>query len=201
MSSSYPPRDPSQISPLPPPSRLITTHNSDALAVFHPSSSLTPWQPTAPHVGMNVLYTTTTPTPSFTHDADLHAHAALDLATVPLVGPHGSTCRVVDVGPLTVSTNKETGKEAAPLMHRTQSLDYGIVVSGEVDLILDSGETRTMRQGDVVVQRGTMHAWRNKSETEWCRIVFVMMASEEIVVGGKVLPEDLSGGGQKAEGE
>ncbi|MCJ1378654.1 hypothetical protein MMC17_001753 [Xylographa soralifera] len=150
---------------------------------------------------MNVLYTTATPTPSFTDDADLHAHAAVDLATVPLVGPHGNTCRVVDLGPLSVSTDKETGKEAEPFMHRTQSLDYGIVVSGEVDLILDSGETRTMRQGDMAVQRGTMHAWRNKSETEWCRIVFVLIASEEVVVGGKVLPEDLSAVEKKTEGE
>ncbi|MCJ1316874.1 hypothetical protein MMC15_002195 [Xylographa vitiligo] len=150
---------------------------------------------------MSVLHTTATPTPSFNHDADLHAHAAVDLATVPLVGLQGSTCRVVDIGPLSVSTNKETGKEAEPLMHRTQSLDYGIVVSGEVDLILDSGETRTMRPGDVVVQRGTMHAWRNKSETEWCRMVFVLIASEKVVVGGKVLAEDLSAIGKKTEGE
>ncbi|MCJ1400362.1 hypothetical protein MMC11_003567 [Xylographa trunciseda] len=150
---------------------------------------------------MNILYTTATPTPSFTDNADLHAHTALDPATVPLVVPHGTSCRWVDMGPMSVSTNKETGKEAEPLMHRTQSLDYGIVVSGEVDLILDGGETRTMRQGDVVVQRGSMHAWRNKSETEWCRMVFVLIASEEVVVGGKVLPEDLSGGGKKTEGE
>ncbi|MCJ1282183.1 hypothetical protein MMC26_001506 [Xylographa opegraphella] len=197
--SSYPPRDPSQTSPLPAPSRLLTTHNSDALAVFHPSSGPTPWQVTAPHIAMNLVYTTTTPTPSFTHDTDLHAHAALDSATAPLVVRHGSTCRIVDIGPLSVSTNHGTGQEAEPLMHRTQSLDYGIVVSGEVDLTLDGGETRTMRPGDVVVQRGTMHAWRNKSETEWCRMVFVLIGSEEVVVGGRVLPEDLSGG-KKAEG-
>ncbi|MCJ1392595.1 hypothetical protein MMC18_005465 [Xylographa bjoerkii] len=150
---------------------------------------------------MNLLYSTSTPIPSFTQDADLHANAALDLATVPLVIPNGTACRVVDIGPLSVSVDKETGKEATPLMHRTQSLDYGIVVSGEVELILDSGETRTMRQGDVAVQRGTMHAWRNKSETEWCRMVFVLIASEEVVVEGRVLPEDLSGGGGKTEGE
>ncbi|MCJ1292902.1 hypothetical protein MMC34_004455 [Xylographa carneopallida] len=150
---------------------------------------------------MNLLYSTTTPTPSFTHDADLHAHTALDPVTAPLIVPHGTACRVVDIGPLSVSTNQETGKEATPLMHRTQSLDYGVVVSGEVDLLLDSGETRTMRVGDVAVQRGTMHAWRNKSETEWCRMVFVLIASEEAVAGGKVLPEDLSGGGRKTEAQ
>ena len=152
---------------------------------------------------MNLLYTTSTPTPSFTSDADLDTHETLanDPAGVPLVIRNGSACSVVDIGPLSISRNKETGEEAQPLMHRTQSLDYGIVVNGEVELILDSGETRTMRQGDVVVQRGAMHAWRNSSETEWCRMMFVMIASEEVVVGGKALPEDMSGGKKVEVGE
>ena len=46
-------------------------------------------------------------------------------------------------------------------MHRTVSLDYGVVLEGEVELVLDSGETRLMKRGDVSVQRGTNHAWRN----------------------------------------
>lgn len=46
-------------------------------------------------------------------------------------------------------------------MHRTTSLDYGIVLEGEVELILDSGERRAMKAGDIAVQRATMHAWRN----------------------------------------
>ncbi|TQS35146.1 hypothetical protein Golomagni_04442 [Golovinomyces magnicellulatus] len=64
-----------------------------------------------------------------------------------------------------------------PFMHRTQSLDYGIVIEGEIELILDSGETRTLKRGDVCVQRATMHAWRNNSETEWARMVFVLISS------------------------
>ena len=46
-------------------------------------------------------------------------------------------------------------------MHRTMSLDYGVVLQGEVELLLDSGEVRLLAAGDVAVQRGTMHAWRN----------------------------------------
>jgi len=46
-------------------------------------------------------------------------------------------------------------------MHRTVSLDYGIVLEGDVELVLDSGEKRAMKQGDVAIQRGTNHAWRN----------------------------------------
>lgn len=45
-------------------------------------------------------------------------------------------------------------------MHRTVSLDYGVVLEGEVELVLDSGETRVLKRGDVAIQRGTCHAWR-----------------------------------------
>ena len=72
-------------------------------------------------------------------------------------------------------------------MHRTESIDYGIVISGEIECLLDSGDKRVMRQGDVCVQRGTMHAWRNVSSTEWARICFVLISCEKVEVGGKVL--------------
>jgi mannose-6-phosphate isomerase-like protein (cupin superfamily) len=60
-----------------------------------------------------------------------------------------------------------------PLMHRTQTVDYGIVLSGEVYLVLDKEET-LLKAGDVVVQRGTNHAWSNRS-TEPCRMAFILI--------------------------
>lgn len=66
------------------------------------------------------------------------------------------------------------GNEA--LMHRTQSLDYGIVIEGEVELVLDDGVSTVMRRGDVAVQRATSHGWRNVSGTEWARMFFVLQA-------------------------
>ncbi|MFG1266775.1 cupin domain-containing protein [Xanthobacter sp. DSM 14520] len=60
-----------------------------------------------------------------------------------------------------------------PLMHRTQSIDYGIVISGEMTLVLDRGET-LLRQGDVVIQRGTNHAWANRSGQP-CRMLFILV--------------------------
>jgi quercetin dioxygenase-like cupin family protein len=45
-------------------------------------------------------------------------------------------------------------------MHRTTSLDYGVLLEGEIELILDSGEKKLMKRGDVSIQRGTMHLWR-----------------------------------------
>jgi mannose-6-phosphate isomerase-like protein (cupin superfamily) len=60
-----------------------------------------------------------------------------------------------------------------PLMHRTQSVDYGIVLDGEMTLLLDNAETM-IRTGDIVVQRGTNHAWSNRSGRR-CRMAFVLI--------------------------
>jgi len=75
-------------------------------------------------------------------------------------------------------------------MHRTVSLDYGVVLIGEVELVLDSGEVRLMKPGDICVQRGTMHAWRNTSKTEWARMLYVLQPSLPVSVGGTELVED-----------
>jgi mannose-6-phosphate isomerase-like protein (cupin superfamily) len=60
-----------------------------------------------------------------------------------------------------------------PLMHRTESVDYGVVISGEMTIVLDRGET-VLREGDVVVQRGTNHAWANRSGKP-CRMLFILV--------------------------
>jgi quercetin dioxygenase-like cupin family protein len=79
-----------------------------------------------------------------------------------------------------------------PYMHRTESLDYGVVLEGTVELSLDSGETRIMKRGDMCVQRATNHAWKNVTENEgWARMMFVLVSSEKVVVGGKELGEEL----------
>lgn len=60
-----------------------------------------------------------------------------------------------------------------PGMHRTETIDYGIVLEGEVVLMMDDGET-VVRAGDIVVQRGTNHAWANRSDRN-CRVAFVLI--------------------------
>lgn len=61
-----------------------------------------------------------------------------------------------------------------PLMHRTEPLDYGVVIEGEVPLILDEGEV-LLKPGSVVIQRGTNHAWANPSGKP-CRMLFVLIS-------------------------
>jgi hypothetical protein len=60
-----------------------------------------------------------------------------------------------------------------PLMHRTESVDYGVVIDGEIVLILDRGEV-ALKTGDVVIQRGTNHAWANRSKRV-CRMLFMLV--------------------------
>jgi mannose-6-phosphate isomerase-like protein (cupin superfamily) len=64
-----------------------------------------------------------------------------------------------------------------PLMHRTRSLDYAVILSGEIDMMLDDGDVH-LKQGDVIVQQATNHAWVNRGSAP-CRILFVLMDSRE----------------------
>jgi naringenin degradation protein FdeH len=123
--------------------------------------------------------------------------ARIDNGRDPTVGelrlapPEGGTrIRIVDIPPDSVQ-NALTPEEAATafaeiggsdahgadgphaLMHRTETVDYGIVLSGEVWLVVDGGERR-LAPGDVVVQRGTNHAWSNRTE-KTARMAFVLV--------------------------
>jgi mannose-6-phosphate isomerase-like protein (cupin superfamily) len=64
-----------------------------------------------------------------------------------------------------------------PLMHRTRSLDYAVVLSGEIDMMLDDSLVH-LKPGDVVVQQATNHGWINRG-TQPCRILFVLMDSKQ----------------------
>jgi mannose-6-phosphate isomerase-like protein (cupin superfamily) len=76
-----------------------------------------------------------------------------------------------ETGDAHVSTVKADSPH--PLMHRTESVDYGVVIEGEMTLVLDDGEV-ALAQGSVVIQRGTNHAWANRSGRA-CRMLFVLI--------------------------
>lgn len=73
----------------------------------------------------------------------------------------------------------------AARMHRTDSIDYAVVVSGEIDMELNDS-TVHLKAGDVLVQRGTIHNWVNKG-SEPCRIAFILIAAQPVAVAGKKL--------------
>jgi quercetin dioxygenase-like cupin family protein len=88
---------------------------------------------------------------------------------------HGSVIRVLHLEP-----------GAARFMHRTETLDYAILLSGTCNLELDDGVVVQVRAGDIVVQRGTMHAWLNPGP-EACVFAFVLLDATPAVVGGEEL--------------
>jgi quercetin dioxygenase-like cupin family protein len=79
----------------------------------------------------------------------------------------------------------ELAPGVSPRNHRTDSIDYAVVMSGEVDMQLDDTTVR-LKSGDVLVQRGTIHNWVNRG-TEPCVIAFVLIAGKPVTVGGKTL--------------
>jgi mannose-6-phosphate isomerase-like protein (cupin superfamily) len=126
--------------------------------------------------------------------------APVDDGPDPSVGPlmlpppkHGTRMRFVDIPPdsdefLSHGASKmkdafsQIGDVAAstvkadsphPLMHRTESVDYGIVIEGEMTLVLDDSEV-LLKPGSVVIQRGTNHAWANRSGKP-CRMLFILV--------------------------
>ncbi|MGV1045929.1 cupin domain-containing protein [Limnohabitans sp.] len=76
-----------------------------------------------------------------------------------------------EIGDAAASTAKTDSPH--PLMHRTETLDYGVVIDGEVVLVLDDSEV-LLQAGSVVIQRGTNHAWANRSNRT-CRMLFVLV--------------------------
>lgn len=88
---------------------------------------------------------------------------------------NGIVFRVVSFGP-----------GVAPRNHRTDSIDYAVVIAGEIDMELDDGKSVHLKAGDVLVQRGTIHNWVNKGSAP-CVIAFTLVAAKPVTAGGKVL--------------
>jgi quercetin dioxygenase-like cupin family protein len=181
-SSSSHPSGENELPPrLPDATHIITGHDQTTGKAIIQREHSGVWKDYGNRMNFNVVYTTSEFPANLNDDCDLQAHdEVLASNRLGLVNPRGTVCRVVDVAPGNVS-----------VMHRTQSLDYGIVLEGSVELALDSGDTRELHRGDIVVQRATMHSWRNTSSTDWARMVFILQDCQEIQVGGRVLKEDL----------
>ena len=174
-------------SPLPPVRRVVTGHDAEGRAVIAedgPPPTSVPLE-TVPGTVFHELWSTSSVPTEIDNGPD-PTRGPLRLA--PPAG--GTRIRIVDIPPDSVQ-DALTAEEAAAafasigashahafdgphaLMHRTETVDYGIVLAGEVWLVLDEGETR-LAPGDVVVQRGTNHAWSNRTEVT-ARMAFVLV--------------------------
>lgn len=172
--------------------RIVTGHDAEGKAVaildeeapniFHP--------PGRPGVQINNVWRVFDSPARLAGNAD-NAPAGERIALEP--GPNGSVFRVIEFPPekdwigdvdraAALESFREFGAEHAadssdapphPLMHRTKTIDYAVIMTGEIWMVLDDSEV-LCKAGDVVVQRGTNHAWSNRSDAP-CRIAFVLI--------------------------
>lgn len=156
----------------PPVRRVVTGHDADGRAVLRSDDVFEPQLIPSGDAAMALIWTTATVPADNDDDTDGRERPA----GTTLTG--GSVIRIVDMLP----------GQASPF-HRSNSIDYGIVLSGRLVLEVDEGAATELGPGDIVVQRGTVHLWRNPSDTEVCRIVFVLIEAGAATVGGEPLPE------------
>lgn len=90
--------------------------------------------------------------------------------------PQGTIIRIIDVHPGNHHNMAKRHDGRPSTMHRTKTIDYAVVLDGEIHAVLDDSE-RLMKTGDVLIQRGTDHAWENRSDRN-CRMLFVLVDAE-----------------------
>lgn len=147
--------------------RLVrTAHTKEGTSVFVEDTHITPFSPFGPQASAFAIFDTRQSVPVNNQDATPSFDNVL-----PRCPPQGAIFVMSEILP----------GGMAP-MHRTQSLDYCVVLSGEIVLALDGGEEKTVRAGEMIVQQGVNHSWMNRSADESCRMLFVMLGSEKVAL-------------------
>lgn len=171
----------------PPIRRVITTVDKDGKSTIFSDASATSIVrplPVAPDLALINLWSTTTSPASL---SEQEGPATQSASLVP--SPCGTIFRFVNFPPEASYRNKVNAADTDtawkelkteqkqstvhPMMHSTKTIDYAIILSGEIYLILDKTET-LLKSGDVVIQRGTNHAWSNQSNAP-CLIAFILI--------------------------
>jgi mannose-6-phosphate isomerase-like protein (cupin superfamily) len=169
--------------------RVVTTvdDSGKAVVLFDGANPNKVKRPNRGNVSRQVWVTDRTP-------ADISGPADRGMTKIGIAPPPaGSAFRIVDFPPISPEVEKlpaghmqgELADHAPkrglpprhPLMHRTRTVDYAIIMQGEIDMLLDDTEIH-LKAGDVLIQQGTNHAWVNRG-TEPCRIAFVLIDALE----------------------
>ncbi|KAI0068234.1 hypothetical protein BV25DRAFT_1818622 [Artomyces pyxidatus] len=156
--------------------RIVTCHTAEGLSTIK-SDTLIPSQavPNLPARSGNIWTTEGAPTKDNNIDID---GATRELPGMGLSFPNGANFRFTDIAPGGVTP-----------LHRTTTVDLNILISGEAIVTTEDGtEKHLTTPGDTLIQRGTMHAWKNPGKT-WVRFATVLIDAEPAVVDGKVLGE------------
>ena len=139
--------------------RVVTGHDENGKAVVRIDDRGTHAKSNRPNMTAQVIWTTDDLPVNFAEDGE--DKGAREIGTTV---QNGSVFRVIEFAP-----------GVTPRNHRTDSIDYAVVVSGEIDMEMDDTVVH-LKAGDVLVQRGTIHNWVNQG-TEPCVIAFVLISS------------------------
>jgi mannose-6-phosphate isomerase-like protein (cupin superfamily) len=167
--------------------RVVTTINKDGKSVALVDEALPLRSMRSPNPASEVWVTQAAP-------VDFNWAEDRGKIKVGLQPPkNGTIFRIVDFVPMTEKIEKlpmDTMMKVAgvdapkrglpprhPMMHRTRTIDYAVIMSGEIDMMLDDSVVH-LKAGDVVVQQATNHAWINRSKVP-CRVAFILMDSQE----------------------
>lgn len=167
--------------------RIVTGHNEAGRSVFIADGPAPDSYPAlaTPAMQIYLLWRTTTSPASFDGNEEM-CPEGLRIPTAP-EQRGGTVFRIADIPPDTklgatpdmarhgVNVTAE-GRKRHPMFHQTDTVDYAIVLDGEIWAMMDDDET-LMKQGDVLIQRGTGHAWSNRSDKP-CRIAFILVDAE-----------------------
>ena len=155
----------------PPIRRVVTGHDAHEVAKVIIDGAAANWKSSSPGTVSTLIWSTDT-TP-----ADIAVGEAIEDLGARVIGTappaHGTRFAVIDFPPGNSGRN-----------HRTETIDYVIVIAGEIDMDLDDSTVR-LRAGDVMVQRGTNHAWVNRG-TERARLAFVLVDAKPLGIGRPV---------------
>ena len=150
--------------------RLITGHDKNGKAIVKIDEIATHVREGRPGaLAVNVWTTNTSPANNSTEEDA----GKVEVGTTM---PNGTVFRMIEFKP-----------GVTPRMHRTDSIDYIVVMKGEIDMQLDDGVEVHIKEGDLMVQRGTIHNWINRG-TESCFLAIILVHANSAVAGGKVLP-------------
>ncbi|KAF2098446.1 hypothetical protein NA57DRAFT_75692 [Rhizodiscina lignyota] len=181
------PREDAVRNPLRKVQRHITSHDTTGRAIFsqHLEDSTNSWRgnydPRLP-LGSFLGYAIPAFPVRLINDSDVFEYAdhLEQSEDGSQENPSGIRLRFFDLPPGYISSWK-----------RTKSLDFCFVIEGDVECVLDSGASKALKRGDVTVQRGTMHIWRNQSSSKWARMAFVSIDATPVMVNGEWVGDDV----------
>lgn len=152
------------------PRRIVTGHK-DGYSIITEDQQITNISELIPGLVISDIWATNS------SPADLTQNLVIENTLAPKTPANGTYFRYVSIPPdaeLGIPTLKEN--EPHPLMHQTDTLDYIIILSGELYLIMDKEET-LLKAGDIVIQRGTNHAWSNRSDQPCIQLAILIDAA------------------------